>query len=52
MIRSLLGSLFRARETALFLVLMLVFAGFSIFVEGFLDAFNLFERSRYWVVPG
>jgi len=33
-------------------VLVGMFAAFSIFVEGFLDWFSLFERSRYWVIPG
>ncbi len=48
MIRRLLLS----RETALLVAFVLLFAGFSIFVPGFSDWYNFFERSRYWVVPG
>lgn len=40
------------RETALLGALILLFTVFSLFVDGFFDWFNLFERSRYWVVPG
>ncbi len=40
------------RESALLFALALMFAGFALFVDGFFDWFNLFERSRYWVVPG
>jgi rhamnose transport system permease protein len=40
------------RESALLLALILMFIGFAVFVDGFFDWFNLFERSRYWVVPG
>jgi rhamnose transport system permease protein len=43
--------LFR-REAALLGAFVLLFAVFSISVDGFFDWFNLFERSRYWVVPG
>ena len=48
MIRRLLLS----RESILLYVLVAMFVAFSIFVEGFLDWFSLFERSRYWVIPG
>ncbi len=41
-----------SREMALFGLLAVLFIGFALFVEGFLDAYNLFERSRYWVIPG
>lgn len=44
-------ALFR-RETALFAVLVVMFAGFSITVDGFFDWFNILDRARYWVVPG
>ncbi len=48
MMRKLLLS----RESALLLVLIVLFLGFAYYVEGFLDWFSLFERSRHWVVPG
>jgi len=48
MIRALLVR----RESTLLVALILMFAGFAVFVDGFFDWFNLFERSRYWVVPG
>jgi len=48
MIRRILFS----RETVLFGILIVMFAVFSVFTERFFDADNLFERSRYWVVPG
>lgn len=41
-----------SREAALLLVLFAMFTAFSLMVEGFFDWFNLFERSRYWVIPG
>ena len=41
-----------ARESILFLVLSGLFTAFAIWVPGFFDWFNLFERSRYWVAPG
>ena len=40
------------RESALLFALILMFTGFAVFVDGFFDWFNLFERTRYWVVPG
>jgi len=48
MIRRMLFS----REAVLAYVFVVLFAGFAIFAEGFLDWFSLFERARYWVVPG
>lgn len=45
--RNLLG-----RDAALFVVLLVMVAAFSIRVEGFLDWFNILDRARYWVVPG
>lgn len=48
MIRRVLFS----REGVLLLVLAGMFAAFAAFVDGFLDAYGLFERSRHWVVPG
>ena len=44
--------LFLRRESALFAVLLAMFAGFSFFVDGFFDWFNVLDRARYWVVPG
>lgn len=44
-------ALFR-RETALFAVLVVLFTGFGIAVEGFFDWSNVLDRARYWVVPG
>ncbi|MBN2311761.1 MAG: hypothetical protein JXR94_22470, partial [Candidatus Hydrogenedentes bacterium] len=52
LILIILRRILTARESALFLVLLLTFIGFSVFVDGFFDWFNLLERSRYWVVPG
>jgi len=43
---------FLSREAVLLYVLLAMFAGFSVFVEGFLDWFSLFERMRYWAIPG
>lgn len=40
------------REFALFLLLVVVFLGFSFFVDGFLNWQGLFRRSRYWVAIG
>lgn len=48
MMRRLLTS----RESILFYVLVAMFASFAVFVEGFLDWFSIFERTRYWAVPG
>ena len=45
--RNLIG-----RDAALFVVLLVMVAAFSISVEGFLDWFNILDRARYWVVPG
>ena len=42
----------RSRESILMLILLVLFAGFAIGIEGFFDWLNLLERSRYWVVPG
>lgn len=41
-----------AREAVLFYVLLGMFLVFSVFVEGFLDWFSLFEQTRYWAIPG
>jgi rhamnose transport system permease protein len=40
------------RELVLFGVLVAMFIGFSVTVEGFLDWYNILDRTRYWVVPG
>lgn len=48
MIRRIL----RARETALFGILVALFIGFSLTDDAFLDWFSIFERTRHWVVPG
>lgn len=40
------------RRAALAMVLLFLIVVFSVFVEGFLEWFNLFERTRYWVVTG
>ncbi len=48
----MIGRLFHARETALLLVFLCVFAGFSVFVEGFANPFSLFDRVRYLVATG
>ena len=42
----------RHRESALFLVLILLFLGFAITTENFLDWFGLAEQLRYLIVPG
>ena len=44
--------LFLSRESILLYVLAAMFAAFAWTTEGFLDWFSIFERSRYWVVPG
>ena len=41
-----------SREAVLLGILTVMFTAFSFFTTGFLDAYNLFERSRYWVAPG
>lgn len=48
----MLKALVRRREFALFLILLLLFAGFSVLTPDFLNWFSLLERTRYWVVPG
>ena len=48
MIRRILFS----REAILCGVFGVMFAAFALSTEGFLDAFSLFERARYWVIPG
>jgi rhamnose transport system permease protein len=48
MIRRLL----RSREAILLLVLIALFTILALRVEGFFDAYNLLERTRYWVAPG
>ena len=48
MIRRLLLS----REAILCYVFGLLFAGFAVSTQGFLDWFSLLERARYWAVPG
>lgn len=40
------------RDAALFAVLLAMFVGFSVSVDGFFDWFNVLDRARYWVVPG
>ena len=47
MIRAFLG-----RDAALLAVLIAMFAGFSLTVEGFFDWLNILDRARYWIVPG
>lgn len=44
--------LFTHRELLLAAVLAVLFAYFAWRAPGFFDAFNLLERSRYWVAPG
>lgn len=51
-ILSAVKALVKARETALLLALAALFTGFSLTVDGFFDWFNIFERSRYWVITG
>ena len=41
-----------SHEQALLLILLGLLAVFTILVDGFLDWFNLLERSRYWVPVG
>ncbi len=48
----LLSNVFRYRETVLVGALVILFAYFAWRAPGFFDAFNLLERSRYWVAPG
>jgi len=50
--RSLAARAFRSREAVLFGVLAVLFVVMSARVEGFFDAFNLLERTRYWVAVG
>ena len=40
------------RETVLVAVLLALFVGFAVSTPGFFDAFNLLERTRYWVPIG
>lgn len=42
----------RSREAVLLVVLVALVAAFSVRVEGFLDAYNILERTRYWSVSG
>ena len=42
----------RNRAAALFLMLIVMFTGFAITTEGFLDWFGLAEQMRYLIVPG
>ena len=48
----MIGRLLLSRESFLLYILMAMFIVFSIFIEGFLDWFSIFERTRYWVIPG
>ncbi len=48
LIKKVLGH----REAMLAAALLLLFVYFSWRAPGFFDAFNLLERSRYWVAPG
>ena len=41
-----------SREAILFYVLIAMVTVFALRVENFFDAYNIFERSRYWVAPG
>lgn len=41
-----------SREGVLALVFAALFVGLAVTVEGFLDPYGLFERTRHWVVPG
>jgi rhamnose transport system permease protein len=41
-----------SRESVLGYVFVAMFAAFAVSVNGFLDWFSIFERSRYWVMPG
>ncbi|GMV99243.1 MAG: hypothetical protein AMXMBFR84_03820 [Candidatus Hydrogenedentota bacterium] len=49
---SVIKAIIFKRETALAVVLFALIAGFGLTVDGFLDPFSIFERSRYWVVAG
>ena len=42
----------RSREMVLFALLAILFSVMSLRVDGFFDAYNLLERTRYWVGPG
>lgn len=42
----------RTREFILFCVVLLVFIILAIRVDGFFDAYNLLERTRYWAATG
>lgn len=46
------GGIASSREFALAGALVLLFAVFSVTVDGFLDGYSLFEQSRYWVITG
>jgi rhamnose transport system permease protein len=48
MIRRILFS----REAVLCGLFAAMFTAFAITTDGFLDAFSLLERARYWVIPG
>jgi len=48
----MMGRLLKSREAILFAVLCVMFAGFSITTEYFLNLDSLLSYSRYWVVPG
>lgn len=50
--RALQRLLIEYRELALLGVLVAMFVAFSVGVEGFLDWYNILDRTRYWVVPG
>ncbi len=44
--------LLRSREAILLAILIALFAGMSVYVPGFFDAYNLLERTRYWTALG
>ena len=48
----MLKRFFLSREILLFAVLVTLFVGFSLFVDGFWNWFYLFKRTRYWVAAG
>ncbi|MBI2422492.1 MAG: ABC transporter permease [Candidatus Hydrogenedentes bacterium] len=48
----MIARLLHSRETALVIVLAVVFTLFALLTPNFLDAFSLLERTRYWIVPG
>lgn len=48
----MMDKLLKSRETILFGVLCLMFLGFSITTEYFLNLNSLLDYSRYWVAPG